>query len=119
MNWYLVKIVFRIICGDGQHTPQFDEQLRLAKADSIEEAFLKMKERAESEELSFMNNNQQLVQWKFINISEVFKLGELIDGAEIYSRVEECDDAKNYIDLVNHKASSVFHADLHEHLHLV
>ncbi|MEP7129294.1 MAG: DUF4288 domain-containing protein, partial [Chitinophagales bacterium] len=29
MNWYLAKIVFRIICGDGLHQPQFDEQLRL------------------------------------------------------------------------------------------
>jgi len=27
MNWYLAKLVFRIICGDGDHTPQFDEQL--------------------------------------------------------------------------------------------
>ena len=29
MNWYLSKIIFRIICGEGRHTPQFDEHLRL------------------------------------------------------------------------------------------
>jgi hypothetical protein len=27
MKWYLAKMVFRIICGEGEHTPQFDEQL--------------------------------------------------------------------------------------------
>ena len=31
MNWYLAKIVYRIICGDGNHTAQFDEQLRLVQ----------------------------------------------------------------------------------------
>ena len=40
MNWYLTKIVFQIICGDGDHTPQFDEQLRLIRADKKEEALL-------------------------------------------------------------------------------
>ena len=29
MKWYLAKMIFRIICGEGEHTPQFDEQLRL------------------------------------------------------------------------------------------
>ena len=32
MNWYLSKLVFRIVCGDGQHRAQFDEQLRLIAA---------------------------------------------------------------------------------------
>ncbi|RYY10197.1 MAG: DUF4288 domain-containing protein, partial [Chitinophagaceae bacterium] len=27
MNWYLAKLIFRIVCGQGNHTPQFDEQL--------------------------------------------------------------------------------------------
>jgi hypothetical protein len=41
MNWYLTKIVFQIICGDGDHTPQFDEQLRLISASSKEAAISK------------------------------------------------------------------------------
>ena len=32
MNWYLAKIVYRILCGEGEHTAQFDEQLRLVSA---------------------------------------------------------------------------------------
>jgi hypothetical protein len=41
MNWYLAKIVYRIICGDGDHTAQFDEQLRLIYAANKEDAFYK------------------------------------------------------------------------------
>ena len=41
MNWYLSKIIFRIVCGEGQHTPQFDEQLRLIAASDEQEAFQK------------------------------------------------------------------------------
>ena len=39
MSWYLTKIVYRIICGQGNHTAQFDEQLRLIESDSAEDAF--------------------------------------------------------------------------------
>ena len=41
MNWFMAKIVYRIICGEGDHTPQFDEQLRLIVADNEEEALKK------------------------------------------------------------------------------
>ena len=41
MNWYIAKIVFRIITGDGDHKPQFDEQLRLINANNEEQAFEK------------------------------------------------------------------------------
>ena len=33
MKWYLAKLVYRIICGEGNHKPQFDEQLRLIYAE--------------------------------------------------------------------------------------
>ena len=32
MSWYLAKIVYRIICGNGDHKAQFEEQLRLIEA---------------------------------------------------------------------------------------
>jgi hypothetical protein len=119
MNWYLAKLVFRIICGDGHHTPQFDEQLRLVKAAGKEEAFYKMQQKGLSEEETFYNAKQQLVQWKFINVSEVYKLGDFIDGAELYSRIEERDDADRYIGFVNSKAAGIIHTDSHELLQLV
>jgi Domain of unknown function (DUF4288) len=108
MKWYLAKMVFRIICGEGEHTPQFDEQLRLVAGLSKEEAFQKAREMGKKEEEAFYNSKDQLVQWQFINISELYLLNELIDGAELYSRIEEKENADAYIYTVNQKASTLF-----------
>lgn len=108
MKWYLAKMVFRIICGEGEHMPQFDEQLRLIAGMSKEEAFHKATEMGQKEEEAFYNTRDQLVQWQFINISELYLLNELIDGAELYSRIEEKENADAYIYTVNQKASNIF-----------
>ena len=107
MNWYLAKMVFRIVCGDGDHTPQFDEQLRLVAGVNKEEAYRKARAMGKKEEESFYNNREQLVQWQFINISELYLLNELGDGAELYSRIEERENADAYIYTVNQKASTL------------
>ena len=107
MNWYLAKMIFRIICGDGNHTPQFDEQLRLITAGSKEEAFHKSQLLGAREEEMFFNNSRQLVQWQFINVSELYLLNELIDGAEVYSRIEEKENADAYLHIVHKKAEQI------------
>jgi len=107
MNWYLSKLVFQIICGDGDHVAQFDEQLRLIAAATKEEAFFKAQQIGKEEEETFYNSRQQLVHWQFINVCEVYKLHELINGTEVYSRIEEKDDAENYIHFVNRKAENI------------
>lgn len=104
MNWYLAKIVFQIICGEGDHVPQFDEQLRLISANDEQQAFYKAQRIGLLEQESFYNNKQNLVQWKFINVCELYKLSSLIDGAELYSRIQETDDAEHYIGIVQKKA---------------
>ena len=119
MNWYLGKLVFRIICGEGDHTPQFDEQLRLIAAGDRQEAFLKAREIGEASEEVLLNIKQQLVQWKFINVSELYKLNGWIDGAELYSRINETEDAENYIAFTNRKAADIASACTHEMLKLL
>ena len=118
MNWYLTKIVFQIICGDGDHTPQFDEQLRLISASSKEAAFSKAQHIGKREEETFYNRKQQLVRWQFINVSEIYKISELIDGAEIYSRIEERDSAEAYIHVINQKAENLLFTQTHQLLEL-
>ena len=76
MNWYLAKIVYRIICGDGDHTPQFDEQLRLIHAPSKEDAFYKAQQTGKKEEEKFYNLKQELVQWQFIYIVSFTRSGK-------------------------------------------
>lgn len=107
MNWYLGKLVFRIICGEGHHTPQFQEQLRLIAAADKQGAFVKAKEIGEASEDVLLNVKQQLVQWKFINVSELYELNGWNDGAELYSRIEESDDAENFIAFTNRKAADI------------
>lgn len=118
MNWYLSKIVFQIICGEGSHTPQFDEQLRLISASSKEEAFNKAQELGKKEEDTFYNVKEQLVRWQFVNVCELYQLTDLIDGAELYSRIEERDSAETYIGMVNQKADNIYYSQTHQLLNL-
>jgi len=119
MNWYLSKIVFQIVCGEGQHTPQFDEQLRLIIAGNEQEAFDKAVALGEKEQDGFYNPEQQLVQWKFINVAELYKLSGMLDGAEVYSRIYETDDPDRYIDFTNKKADHIRHYHTHKLLELL
>ena len=119
MNWYLAKIVYQIICGEGNHKAQFDEQLRLIEAGHENEALLKAQEIGKREQESFYNVHERLVQWKFINISELYKITALIDGAELYSRIEELDNAELYKELVHKKADHLRKNTTHQFLQLL
>lgn len=104
MEWYLAKLVYRIICGTGNHSAQFDEQLRLIYAEDELHAFNKAHLIGEKEQDSFQNKNDQPVYWKFINVTELHKLEELTDGAEVYSRIYEDEDGDNYQQTIQVKA---------------
>jgi hypothetical protein len=119
MNWYLAKIVYRIHCGDKEHTGQFDEQLRLIAATNKEEAFHKAQNVGQQEEEVFFNQKQQLVHWQFINVCALYKLSQLIDGAEVYSRIEEYENADAYIDVVHKKAQDILSGNTLEILDLI
>ena len=119
MNWYLAKIIYQIVCNNGDHEAQFDEQLRLVHANDKEEAFYKASGIGEREQEVFLNAKQQLVQWKFINVSELYKLGEMIDGAELYSRIEERGNADAYIEIIHRKAAGIIQSDSYQLLQLV
>lgn len=119
MNWYLAKMVFRIVCGDGNHRAQFDEQLRLVHASGKEEAFHKAQSLGIRSEELFFNHRQQMVQWQFISVSEMYLLQELIDGAELYSRVEETDDPDSYLKFIHAKAEQLRFGNSLELLNLV
>ena len=105
MNWYLVKIVYRIICGEGNHTAQFDEQVRLVTATDEQEAMQKGNYIGLQEEETFRNDKQQLVQWQFVNVTEIYALTNMTDGAEVCSQIKETDDAEAYCSFAHHKAA--------------
>ncbi|MBX3256940.1 MAG: DUF4288 domain-containing protein [Chitinophagaceae bacterium] len=105
MNWFLAKIVYRIVCGEGDHTPQFDEQLRLVAATNEKEALHKAYAIGQQEEDCFYNTADKLVQWKFINVTDLFSITEMTDGAEVYSRIEEKDNGDQYTELIHRRAA--------------
>jgi hypothetical protein len=120
MNWYITKIVFQVIFNGKEQSPQFDEQLRILTASSKEEAFNKARQLGINEEGSVVNMyNNQLIQWKFIDVSTLYQLKELLDGAEICSTTHEPGCAETYIDMVHQKAFHIKNNDTLEILQLV
>ena len=104
MNWFIAKIVFNITAENTEHAPQFDEQLRLIAADTLEEAFIKARMLGLSEEDSFLNDQSNEVKWEFINVAEILPLKSLEDGMELYSQIHETVEANDYIHCVHQKA---------------
>ncbi len=111
MKWYLAKLVYRIVFSNGDHRPQFDEQLRLISAEDDLHAFHKARLVGENEQIDEIT---QIVKWKFIDVSELHLLSEMTDGAEIYSRVTEEDNAEKYINLTQKRASQLLQTGLHK-----
>jgi hypothetical protein len=105
MNWYVAKIVFRIISGDGNHHAQFDEQLRLINANDEQQAFEKATVIGINNQESFMNNQSQPVQWKFIDVAEINPLNDLSDGTELYYQIHEAPDPELYMAWAHHKSA--------------
>ena len=112
MNWFLAKMVFRIVCGDGNHQAQFDEQLRLIAAHDAKEAFAKAKQIGESEEDSVVNKNNELIKWKFINVSELYSLSENAHGAELYYKILEPRDVHEYVQMIHQQADNILSGTL-------
>lgn len=104
MDWYVAKVIYRVVCGDGLHTPQFDEQLMLIKADEIQWAWEKAQVLGRRGECAFQNHAREQVQWKFINVVEVVKVESMEDGMLLYSHTEESECAEDYISFAHAKA---------------
>lgn len=113
MKWYLAKLVYQIVCGDGNHTPQFDEQLRVVMADDELHAFQKARSIGEREQDDFFNTQNKPVRWKFIDVPELYAMNTMVDGAEMYSKIREEDSADIYIRVTQMKAAHLLESSAH------
>ena len=118
MNWYLAKIVYQIICDQGLHTPQFDEQLRLIYAEDDLQAFYKARLLGEREQDNFLNQINKPICWKFIDVSEIHALNHFADGTEIYSRINEECDPEIFIHVTRLRATHLLEACAHQSIKL-
>lgn len=117
MKWFLAKLVFRIHCGNGNHTPQFDEQLRLIYAEDELHAFHKARLFGEGDRVIPAEDeieNAGNVHWKFLDVIELHALVNFTDGAEIYSVKREEDDANVYIRSIQKTATQLLQHGLHQ-----
>ncbi|TAG99737.1 MAG: DUF4288 domain-containing protein [Sphingobacteriales bacterium] len=120
MNWYLTKLVFQITICNNQTVLQFEEQLRIVQAVSKEAAFEKATAIGYAEEGSVSNiANGSLIHWKFINITDLYQLQALLDGAALFSCVHEIEESQRYINSVHKKASHIQNSNTLELLQLV
>jgi hypothetical protein len=108
MKWYLARLVYQVVSGEGNHTPQFDEQLRLIQADELNWAREKALVLGQIGAFTFQNTNKQNVTWKFINVTDIFEIDSIEDGAQLYSMTEEPADVNAYMELTNAKAIRTF-----------
>lgn len=107
MNWFITKIIFRITTGDGNHTGQFEEQLRLICARNLDEALQKARVNGLHQEDSYKNFSNETVEWKFIDVIEVNELKNLRDGMELSSRIDEADHPELFLKRIREKANAL------------
>ncbi|TCJ18618.1 DUF4288 domain-containing protein [Flaviaesturariibacter flavus] len=105
--WYIAKLIYRITCGSGAHQPQFDEQLRLLEAEDEAAAFARAIAIGRSGEDRFVNQDEQLVSWTFVDVAELIAFEGTLDGAELYSQVRETEDAPAYVNFVHYKSHCI------------
>ena len=103
MNTYLAKLVFNIIIEDSAAS-QFDEQIRLIEAKSLEEAFFKARAIGKQEDGVFNNSRNKQVNWKFIDVTELYPLQDVKDGDQLYASTHETDDSDAFIRFTRQKS---------------
>lgn len=104
MNWYIAKFVYQIISGAGNHLPQFDEQLRLIRADELGWAREKASIVGRLLEHELTNAKNEKVVWKFVNVAEVVPVASMDDGDEIYSTTYEPNNVSDYLSAISVQA---------------
>ena len=104
MNAYLVTLVFQIAIENQTGNTQFDEQIRILKADCHEDAWEKAHTLGLEEEEHFFNIHKEKVSWKFIAPADVVPMHGLPDGGQVYSLTHETDDAEMFISRIQAKS---------------
>lgn len=107
MKWFAVNCIYQVICGEGKHTPQFNEQTRLIQAGGIMQALDKAKLNAVHFNPSFNNCNGDKVVWKFIGVGGISAVEELADGVEVSSRIIEPKSVAQYLEKLAHRNKSL------------
>ncbi|HEY8399107.1 MAG TPA: DUF4288 domain-containing protein [Flavihumibacter sp.] len=100
MSYYLAKLCYEIICGDGAHTPQFEEQIRLLESENCRQAIEAAYEIGQNEAHVLQQDGCLRVEWKFLGVTELLTLHPMAHGAELYQAHREIaypEGYRNYV----------------------
>jgi hypothetical protein len=95
-NWFIAKLVYQIVCGEGRHRPQFEEQWRLINANDEAEVVVKAQSMAQSETESDAAGLLP-VHWQFVSLVEIIPLNQMADGTELLAITREPYDQQCYL----------------------
>lgn len=108
MQWFLAKIIFRIVTPLESSLGQFEEKLRLVHASNKADALQKATVWGGNEESEFVNSTGKKIGWEFIAVSELRLIPEIADGIELDSHLEENPAIDEFISLQRDKHQKLF-----------
>ena len=107
MKWFAVNCIYRIVCGEGNHSPQFNEQIRLIIADTTIEAIQKARVLAIDYNTAFENCKGENVKWDFINIGGITEIQSPSDGVEVSSKILEPESVEAYLKTLKYRTETL------------
>ena len=107
MNRYLTKLIFAVQIENSNTISEFDEQIRMIESWTAMEAFNKARNVGKREESVFKNTLNENVSWKFIDVSDVYAIEEVADGALLYSTTHKTRDPESYINYIRQKSIEI------------
>jgi hypothetical protein len=84
--WYAARLILKCTVGNQISDFLYDEQVRLIKADTADEAYSKALQLGREEESDYQNNEKERVRWSFEGLFDLDRIDKLEDGAEITSK---------------------------------
>ncbi|MEO6902854.1 MAG: DUF4288 domain-containing protein [Bacteroidia bacterium] len=107
MNLYIAKLIFNINIESTnlqQEVHQFDEQTRIIKALTLDNAFTKARLIGKKEENTFIDQSNKQVTWKFIDVIELYSIQNMQDGEQLYGQTHEMENVDTFIEYAKHKS---------------
>lgn len=107
MEKYLAKLIFNIAVNDEKTGGEFHEQTIVVTASGSEDAFFKARKIGKQEESTFLNKDNDLVNWQFIDVAEVYALDTLRDGEQVYSKTIKEEEPADFISYIRRRAMEI------------
>jgi hypothetical protein len=107
MKTFIVKLIFQIEMNEKVKQAQFDEQTILIAAKDMATAFQKAKAKGVTLQQNFKNANSVDVNWKFIDVTDLFEINSYKDGEQLYTKTHEAIDSNGFIKFVKHRSQVI------------